>query len=83
MKSYLVTYTGNASRYQNFKKEVFANSEKEALINTVGDRIDLFPQEDGSIRDVDGHMVAGADDDMIEYDGGYFSAEEIADDDEE
>lgn len=75
MKCYLVTYIGNESRYKNFKKEVFANSEREALINTVGDRIDIFPQEDGSIKDADGHIVAGANDNTIEYDGGYFEVE--------
>jgi len=34
-----------------------------------------FPQEDGSIKDCDGHTIAEADDDTIEYDGGGFCAE--------
>lgn len=35
-----------------------------------------YPEEDGSITDCDGHTIAEQDDDEIEYDGGYFFAEE-------
>jgi hypothetical protein len=35
-----------------------------------------FPQEDGSIRDCDGEIVASHDSTIIDYDGGYFFAEE-------
>lgn len=34
-------------------------------------------QEDGSIKDCDGQIIAEANDNHIKYDGGYFEAEEI------
>lgn len=81
MKTYKVTYSGNSSRFRNFSSEVNANSEREAVEDVYGDYLDqnYFPQEDGSIKDCDGNIIAEADDDTIEYDGGCFSAEEIED----
>ena len=78
MKTYKVTYSGNATRFRNFETEVNANSEREAVEDVSGDYLDenYFPQEDGSIKDCDGNTIAEADDDTIEYDGGCFSAEE-------
>ena len=78
MKTYKVTYSGNATRFRNFETEVNANSEREAVEDVYGDYLDenYFPQEDGSIKDCDGNTIAEADDDTIEYDGGCFSAEE-------
>ena len=81
MKTYKVTYSGNANRFRKFSVEVFATSEREAVEDVYGDYLDqdYFPQEDGSIKDCDGNTIAEADDDTIEYDGGCFSAEEIED----
>jgi hypothetical protein len=78
MKTYKVTYSGNASRFRNFNSEVNANSEREAVESVYGDYLDqnYFPQEDGSIKDCDGNIIASATDTTIDYDGGCFSAEE-------
>lgn len=81
MKTYKVTYGGNASRFKNLESEVNANSEREAVENVYQRAMDenYFPQDDGSIRDCSGYEIANATDNCIEYDGGYFSAEEIED----
>ena len=79
MNKYKVTYSGNASRFRNFSSEVNANSEREAVEKVYQQVMDenYFPQEDGSVKDCDGNTIAEATDDTIEYDGGYFSAEEV------
>ena len=79
MKTYKVTYNGNASRFINFETEVTANSEREAVEDVYSQYCDqnYFPQEDNSIQDCDGHIIASPTDDVIEYDGGNFIAEEI------
>ncbi len=79
MKTYLVTYSGNASRFKNLNVEVNANSEREATEKIYGKYMNenYFPQDDGSIKDCDGHVIADPNDSTIEYDGGYFGAEEI------
>ena len=76
---YKVTYSGNASRFRNFSSEVNADSEREAVEYVFQQVMDenYFPQEDGSIKDCNGNTIAEATDDTIEYDGGYFSAEEV------
>ena len=81
MKTYKVTYSGNASRFRNFSSEVNANSEREAVENVFQQVMDenYFPQEYGSILDCDGNELATATDTTIDYDGGCFSAEEIED----
>ena len=84
MNTYKVTYSGNATRFRNFESTVNADSEREAVENVYQQIMDenYFPQEDGSIKDCDGHTIAEGDDDCIEYDGGSFSAE-IEEEDEE
>ena len=79
MKNYKVSYNGNSSRFTDFNEEIFANSEREAVIGVYRDWMDgnYFPQEDGTIEDCDGHEIASATSDSIEYDGGCFFAEEI------
>lgn len=79
MKAYKVTYSGNASKFKNFEDIIFADSEREAVEDVYGSYLDsdYFPQDDGSIKDCDGNVIAEATDNSIEYDGGYFSAEEI------
>lgn len=81
MKTYKVSYSGNACRFRNFESEVNANSEREAVEKVYQQVMDenYFPQEDGSILDCDGNEVATANDTVIEYDGGCFSAEIIED----
>ena len=79
MKTYKVTYSGNANRFRKFSVEVYATSEREA-VETVFQQVmdeNYFPQEDGSILDCDGHELATVTDDTIDYDGGCFYAEEI------
>jgi hypothetical protein len=61
--------------------EVNAKSEREAVEKVYQKVMDenYFPQKDGSILDCDGNEVATANDTVIEYDGGCFSAEIIED----
>lgn len=79
IKVYKVTYSGNASKFRNFEMEVTATSEREAVEDVYGQILDhsYFPQEDGSIKDCDGEVIASPTSDTIDYDGGCFSAEEV------
>jgi hypothetical protein len=79
MKTYKVTYNGNSTRFKNFETEVNANSEREAVEKIFAEYLDenYFPQEDDSIIDCDSNIIAESNDDIIDYDGGCFSAEEI------
>jgi hypothetical protein len=79
MKIFKVIYTGNSTRFKNFATDVPANSEREAVEKLYAERLDenYFPQEDGSIRDCDGELIATAHTNTIEYDGGCFSASEV------
>jgi hypothetical protein len=83
MKTYNVTYSGVTTRFRNFEVEVNANSDREAVESVYADYLaeNYFPEEDGTIRDCDGNIIAEPEDDRIEYDGGCFEAEEISDDD--
>ena len=75
MKTYLVGYDGNSTRFQGRTFEVLAENEREAVEQIYMEYLDdnYFPQEDGSILDCQGNIIAEADDDTIEYDGGCFS----------
>ncbi len=79
MKAYKVSYSGNATRFKNFQTEQFANSKREAAEKVYQRVLDAnyFPQEDGSILDCNGELIAKPTDIVIDYDGGCFSAEEI------
>lgn len=79
MNYYKVTYSGTASKFKNFSHEVNANSEREAVEKVYCDFLnaDYFPQDDGSIKDCDGNIIARPNDTTIDYDGGCFSAEII------
>lgn len=79
MKTYKVIYTGNSTKFRNFETEVRAESERKAVEKVFAEHLDsnYFPQEDGSIKDCNGEIIASATDNVIDYDGGYFSAEEI------
>lgn len=78
MKTYKVTYTGNSSRFKGREFEVNAETAREAVEDVYAQYCDqnYFPQEDESIIDCDGHIIAESGDDQIEFDGGYFIAEE-------
>ena len=79
MKTYKVTYEGNSTRFKNFAEEVSAESERKAVEKVYQRYLDsnYFPQDDGSIKDCDGNEIARCIDQFIEYDGGYFVAEEV------
>ena len=79
MATHKVIYSGNSTKFRNFEFEVTANSEREAVETAYAKYLDenYFPQEDGSIKDCDGHTVADSNDDTIEYDGGCFYAVSI------
>lgn len=80
MKTYKVTYTGNSTKGKMLcPREFAAESKRDAVETLFSEHFDqnYFPQEDGSIADCNGYMIAGPDDDCIEYDGGSFIAEEI------
>jgi hypothetical protein len=79
MKTYKVIYSGNSTHFKNFETIVNAHFEREAVEDVYSEYCDqnYFPQENGSIKDCDGHIIAEPNDDTIEYDGGCFSAEEI------
>lgn len=77
MNKYKVTYSGNATQFRKFESTINADSEREA-VETVYEQVmgdNYFPQDDGSIKDCSGHTIAEKEDDIIEYDGGSFSAE--------
>lgn len=77
MNVYKVIYQGNATKFKNFESVVIAESEREAVEKVYQKIMDenYFPQPDGTIRDCQGHEIAGRNDSYIEYDGGGFSAE--------
>lgn len=77
MNYFTVTYTGRNTRFASFKDSVLADSKRDAVENVYSKFLNdnYFPQDDGTINDCDGNQIATADDDRIEYDGGYFEAE--------
>jgi len=82
MKTFTVTYKGQALRFANFNCEVLAETERKAVIDVYSSIMDenYFPQEDGSIQDCDGNEIADNTDERISYDGGYFLATEVVED---
>jgi hypothetical protein len=79
MKRFTITYKGNSFKFRNFKEEVRADNERQAVEKVYSEIMDsnYFPQEDGSIKDCDGNVIAGPNDQIIDYDGGSFIAEEL------
>jgi len=80
---YSVMYFGNAKRYQDLNEEVAAYCKREAVEKVYAKmrNEDYFPEDEftmgGLIRDCDGNVIADANDITIEYDGGYFFAEQV------
>ena len=60
MKTYNVGYSGNASRFKRFSREVVANSEREAVESIYASVLDsdYFPQEDGTILNCNGGLIS-------------------------
>ena len=79
MKTYIVTYTGNNSRFKGFRQVVPALSARLATEHVYSYWLDnnYFPQDDESILDSQGNLVASPTDDKMEFDGGYFVAQEV------
>lgn len=79
MKTYTITYTGNATAFKKLNATIQAESKRDAVEQFYSSALDhnYFPQEDGSIHDNSGNLIAEAHDSSIEFDGGSFIAEEI------
>lgn len=83
MKTFKIFYSGVSSflkrRLENNDYTIDADTEREAAEEFYASYFDTnyFPQDDGSIYDCDGNMIAEATDKQIWYDGGYISAEEV------
>lgn len=83
-KIFAVMYFGNAKRYQDLNYEIEAFTKREAVEKfyaTMLDKnyypVDSFGYLGGVIKDCDGNVIADANDETIEYDGGYFYAEPV------
>lgn len=78
MRTFKVAYAGTASRFKGFSTIINAESARAAVEEVYQEVLDsnYFPQDDGSIRDCNGDIIAAAGDDSISYDGGSFSADE-------
>ena len=79
MKNYQITYLGSNPRFKNLNYEIAANSEREAVIDWYKQAMDqnYFPQDDGTIQDCDGYQICGKHDESIEFDCGFFVANEV------
>ena len=79
MKTYNVKYNGNSARLSSLSETVSASSEREAVIKVYASTMDYnyFPQEDGTVQDLDGEVICNLSDESIWFDGGYFYAEEV------
>lgn len=74
MKHYKVSYYGNSCRFSNFYEDVYASSERDAVLKVVNKYLDFF-EVDGLIYDSDGQLAMGGDWYHLRYDGGWFSAD--------
>ena len=73
--NYKVLYNGN-SFYRGKVRMIMAESKREAVEKVYQEYMDknYFPEEDGTIKDCDGNIIAKPEDDKISYDGGFFYA---------
>jgi hypothetical protein len=80
---YAVMYSGNARIFKDLNQEIAAFSRREAVESFYASRLNenYFPEDEfswgGLVKDCDGNIIADANDDTIEYDGGYFYAEPV------
>jgi cytidine deaminase len=78
---YSVMYFGNATIYQDLCEEVAAYSKRHAVEKVYSKMLNenYFPVDEfswgGLVKDCDGNVIADANDESIEYDGGHFYAE--------
>lgn len=82
MKAFKITYYGSSKTFQNMNIKEQANTPREAVEKFYAKIFDLnyFPQDDGSIKNCSGQIIAKPEDDYIKHDGGYFEAEEVLED---
>jgi hypothetical protein len=81
MKTFQITYSGVNSHLKlalrNNPQEFYTNTAREAVeeyyINLCPEN--YWPDDEGNIFDADGHIVCGANEDEIYFDGGYIRAE--------
>lgn len=83
MNNYKIQYNGNSrefkTKFANGEYIYIAASKREAVeefFRTENDS-EYYPQEDGSIINASGNLVADADSDTFRYDGGNFFAVQI------
>ena len=78
MQTYTVLYSGNNRQFKTFCAEINANSQREAVEEAYKEYCEdnYFPQEDGTILNRDGEVIASPEDDVIDFDGGIFYATE-------
>jgi hypothetical protein len=80
---FTVMYFGNAKRYQDLCQEITAFSKREAVERFYAAMLNenYFPVDEfswgGLVYDCDGNVIADANDESIEYDGGHFYAEPV------
>lgn len=79
MKTFKISYDGNASRFKQLNAIVEAESEREAVEEFYASKLpdNYFPDENGDVYDSEGDWVAESGDTYFCYDGGYFSATEV------
>ena len=83
MKKYFnLSYNGNDFGMKNSLEgghEVYATSAREAVAKFFAEWRDdnYFPKDNGEVWDCDGNVIAGANDDYFDWDGGYITAEEV------
>lgn len=78
MPIYIVRYQGSELSLRNLSVIVIAQSKGQAVEDFYCEYFNenYFPQEDGSIQDCFGDVIAEAGSHTIKYAGGYFYAEE-------
>ena len=76
MTQFKIAYTGNATQFKGVTATIEASSKRDAVEQYYQSVLDenYFPHDDGVIKNCRGNVIAEADDDCIEYDGGYFVA---------
>jgi len=79
MKTFKISYDGNASRFKGLNAIVEAESEREAVEEFYASKLPdkYFPDGDGDVYDSEGMLIALPNAPYFHYDGGCFSATEV------
>ena len=80
MKTFKISYDGNASRFKNLNAIVEAETAREAVETFYANKLPdkYFPANQGSVvYDEEGDLVADEYSDDFYYDGGYFRATDV------